>query len=475
MADRSDIERAVRAYRARVAALEAAYHRAVGPKRREAAQRLQRETQRAIDELRADLDDTTDRLTRRWVANHPAFLRLEAAARAELDAVTVEAVRAIQWSIAEAAQLGPEATDAMVGAQLPDDVPVGGAFGQVNTAAVEQLVGALQASSPLRRLPGLADEAITGMQRELVRGLASGAHSRTIGRRIAQTTGMPAARAATIARTEIHRSYRESGRLAMQANPMVDQWRWVAALGARTCAACWAMHGTLHSVGEPMGTHPNCRCSQVPVVGAANLRALGIDPPPPGPTGTELFAQQPQSVQLQILGPDRFREFRRGRLTLADTVQTRTSREWGTTRTVASTRRATENAAWRRAEQPATTVPRPRLSQRADVMERRGDAWHADWERAHVEMAPYGRRPAEYLIDNVHDPVKRGRQWSHQFDAIAGTTLRAPDEVPGDGTVRWWTTLVDADGQPRRVRIVANETTSEIFHAFTDPRGGPRP
>lgn len=279
-------------------------------------------------------------VTRRWVTNLRQYETLLAVAESGVDEVTTEAVRAIQWAIGESAQLGQPAATAMTTAAVGTEGPrlaTTGVFGQVNVGAITQLVGQLQTSSPLRALPGLGEEAVQQMQRELVRGLANGEHSRAIGRRIAKTTDIPAARAATIARTEIHRAYRESNRLAYQANPMVEQWRWYCDLSPRTCSSCWSMHGTLHDLGDPMGTHPNCRCTQLPVVDHARLRALGIDAPDVDyPTGEELFAKLPVADQREILGPGKLEAYQSGKITLADTVHVHESPEWGTTRSTAS-------------------------------------------------------------------------------------------------------------------------------------------
>jgi hypothetical protein len=38
------------------------------------------------------------------------------------------------------------------------------------------------------------------------------------------------------------------------------QWWWQSSLDKKTCAFCIAMHGTAHPLGEPMVSHPNCRC-----------------------------------------------------------------------------------------------------------------------------------------------------------------------------------------------------------------------
>lgn len=346
MARRADIERVVREYRQRLGVLEAEVARGVAPHRRILLDRLRDELGRFLTAV--DAAGIPERVTRRWVTSLPEYRALVAAAEQSLDALTAEAVRAIQWRIAEAAQLGADGASALTAASIGQ--PGSGmtaALGQVNVGAVTQLVGALQASSPLANLPRLTGAAIEQMTRELVRGLTNGTHSRVIGRRIAQATNMPAARAATIARTEIHRAYRESNRLAFQANTAVNAWRWQCQVGPGTCASCFAMHGTVHGLDEPMGSHPNCRCAMVPVVDNELVRSvLGIDVPDiEWPSGEQVFAQQPEAVQRSVLGAGKFEAYRDGRIQLGDTVRTTRTREWGTTRSVASLDQALKNAA----------------------------------------------------------------------------------------------------------------------------------
>jgi SPP1 gp7 family putative phage head morphogenesis protein len=333
VASRSDIERVAADYRARLAQIEAEYVRAVGPARRAALRRIRDELGRFMSAIA--VEGVPAAVTRRWVTNLDAYRRLVAVAEQELDAVSREAVQAIRWRIAEAATLAPEGADALVAASLGQPgASTAALFGQVNVGAITQLVGALQASSPLVALPGLTEKVVQQMMSELVRGLVNGTHSRVIGRRIMQATGMPATRAQVIARTEIHRAYRESSRMAFQANRAVNAWRWHASLGPRTCASCWAMHGTVHDLDEPMGSHPQCRCTMLPVIDAA--RALGFDAPTiHWPTGDEVFAAQPVDVQRAVLG-SKSDAYAEGRITLADTVHVRESVEFGTTRTVAS-------------------------------------------------------------------------------------------------------------------------------------------
>lgn len=342
---RSGIERAALEYRQRLLDLEATYLRDVGPARRRAEQRLRDAAGRFLEESRAA--GLPNRVTKRYVSNLAGWRRLQALAERELDAFTTEAVRAIEWRIAEAAQQGVDSGRRLTNIAFGESAnsPLAANFGQVNIGAVEQLIGQLQASSPLSSLPNLVAESVDVMRTELVRGMANGTNSKIVGRRIAKAANIPAHRAATIARTEMHRAYREANRMQYQANSMVNRWRWVAGLSPRTCAACWAMHGQIFDTDEPMGTHPNCRCSMVPMVNFDRLRAMGIDAPDPEfPTGAELFAKETAESQRRILGADKYAAFKKGDIGLNDVVKTTHTEEWGTTRTVASKAQALRTA-----------------------------------------------------------------------------------------------------------------------------------
>lgn len=335
----SRIELVVRSYRSELARLEAEYTRSVGPQRALLRARLRDAAGKFVRDARnAGLPA---RVTRRWVTNLPAYRELLAMAQAELDSLAAEAVRAIQWQIAESAQLGKPATDAMVLATLnanaTEAAALASSFGQVPTGAIRELVGQLQASSPLANLPRLNAEAVETMGRELVRGMVNGTNSRVIGRRIAAASDIPVARAQTIARTESHRAFRESSRLAMQANPVVQEWVWHADLSPRTCSACWSMHGEVFDTDEVMGSHPNCRCTMLPKV---TPPAWMDAPDVTYHTGEELFAELSGDAQREILGPGKYTAYSEGKITLRDTVRVTESDEWGVTRSTASLRDA---------------------------------------------------------------------------------------------------------------------------------------
>lgn len=147
---------------------------------------------------------------------------------------------------------------------------------------------------------------------------------RQVARRITQAFGTPPIKAQTIARTEMLHAYRSASIARYAENPLLSEWVWVAALDGRTCPTCWAMHGTIHPLSEPFGSHPNCRCAPMPVVPGAALPTPGVD----------LFAELAAEKQAAILGPGRKRLYDEG-VGLADMVRTADHPVYGVTRGLA--------------------------------------------------------------------------------------------------------------------------------------------
>lgn len=206
-------------------------------------------------------------------------------------------------------------------------------FNRLPVGAVQQLVGFTVSGSPLRALfDELGPGASKDVRKALLNGIVLGRGPRAIAREVKRTLGGNLVRALTIARTETLRSYREAGRLTYEENDdVVKGWRWVAAADRRTCAFCWAMDGTVHKLDEPMATHPNCRCTQVPVTKTlAELGIAGADVAQPAyKPGTERFAELDEAEQLQILGPAKFAAYRDKRITLTDLAGFRRDPRWG--------------------------------------------------------------------------------------------------------------------------------------------------
>ena len=114
-------------------------------------------------------------------------------------------------------------------------------------------------------------------------------------------------RAETIARTSMLTAHRDAALASRIANADVcTGWAWLASLSPRTCQVCISMHGTVfpHDSPGPLD-HPNGRCAAVPLTRYA-------PDGDPFKTGPDWFAEQPERVQRQILGPRRLAAYQRG-------------------------------------------------------------------------------------------------------------------------------------------------------------------
>lgn len=225
--------------------------------------------------------------------------------------------------------------------------PLGQVVNLLPTEALQGLVGQLQDGTPLaRHIAATFPAAQERVKELLITGLAAGKGPREIARKISQAleppTGKgqgkgPLAVALRTTRTEILRAHREATRENYAQHPGVVQgWIWLSSRGTHTCAACLAMDGTVHPISEPMGTHPNCRCTLLPWLS---------DDPPPTDTGEAWLERQSPKIQAEVLGrnapdPEAARAFREGRVRLADFVEERHSDVWGTSRTARTLERA---------------------------------------------------------------------------------------------------------------------------------------
>ena len=209
----------------------------------------------------------------------------------------------------------------------------------------------------------LGEQAIRGVTESLNAGLVMGHNPRKIARAMRDAAGMPLTRALTISRTETLRAYREGSR-AWYNSPgrahLLNGWTWISAADANTCASCWAQHGKVYPLDQPMATHPNCRCTLAPAT--KSWEELGYGPTPEDvrvPTGDELFARLPAHHQRKVLGRRGYNDYKIQRTKLGDYVQHRQHPRWGKSTSKASARQAEKNAEARRAGIEQASVPTP--------------------------------------------------------------------------------------------------------------------
>lgn len=222
----------------------------------------------------------------------------------------------------------------VVQSQLPQDAAsLDLAWRWIDPAALDAIVERTTqrihaASSPLSRV--VEDR----MKRELVRGLASGVNPRvTASRIVSRCRGEflgGYARAERIARTETLDALRAATMAAERGNSVAAEWMWMASLSARTCPACWGMHGSRHPLDEPGPADHQCgRCARVTV--AKRWRDLGIDLDEPAdatPDAGAVYAALTPEQQRAILGPARHDAYLAGDYPLSSWSQTRTNDGW---------------------------------------------------------------------------------------------------------------------------------------------------
>jgi SPP1 gp7 family putative phage head morphogenesis protein len=235
--------------------------------------------------------------------------------------------QAIEASLAQSYEL--------MGAAVGNVPGVNISFHRLPKLAVENLAGFLADGSPLSSiLSALSADAVSVVRASLINGVVSGQGVREIARGMREALGGNLRRAQVLARTEVLRAYRETSRQTYSANrDVLNGWRWHSALDRRTCAICYAMHGTLHGFNETLNDHPQGRCVMLPET--KSYRELGLDIPDdrrPVESGESRFAKLTAEQQQAVLGRGAYERYRAGKLKLPDLVGERVDPKWGLVR-----------------------------------------------------------------------------------------------------------------------------------------------
>lgn len=197
--------------------------------------------------------------------------------------------------------------------------------------ALRSLVGFTGDGAPVRALlDRLGPAAGARIRDSLLQGVALGWHPERIATTLRDDFAGGLTQALTTSRTEIMRAYREGTSAAYQENDdVLTGWIWNAACTPRTCAMCWAMHGSVHPFTERLDDHPNGRCVALPAV----KQISGLRPQWLPETGVSQFAKLPPDTQRNILGP-LYEPYASGQIGLADVVGRKYDPEWGSMRFV---------------------------------------------------------------------------------------------------------------------------------------------
>ena len=292
-----------------------------------------------------------EEITQSWLFQEQRYRSLLRQTQVAYESAAATAAGRVGVTQGQVAQLGLDAAQALTSTLVPPSIPL--SWSLLPASTIEAFAGFASDGSPLRSLfDALGPEASANIRRSLIRGIGLGYNPRKIAAEITRMNGLALTRALTISRTEVLRAYRQSQSDSYVRNKDILRGKmWHAQLDDRTCPICASQHGTIAGLNEVMGTHPNCRCSWVPVTKSwAELGYSDIaDTNPEIEPGPSWLARQPMERQVAILGRGRQAAYASGRLTLPDMVGRRTDRRWGPTRYVVPLGRSLERAARRAA------------------------------------------------------------------------------------------------------------------------------
>lgn len=298
----------------------------------------------AWDDVAGDLDAALSeladqagdgRITRKAVIRSERLRKALDAIRVSLDELFEQSGQSAVERLGDIVDQAGTMQESLIANQLPDsERAIVNGWSRVDQRQIAAIVTRTTEQITKLSYP-LSDEATAVMRRELFRGLAGGKNPRDVAAKMLKRTegtfngGL--SRALTIARTETLDAHRAAAGVADAANAdILEGWIWTASLSARTCSACWGMHGTLFPLTQagPEG-HQNCRCARVPKT--KPWADLGFDieePPSLMPDASTVFDGLPETTQREILGPRRLDAWKTGDYPIDSWATKRTNDDW---------------------------------------------------------------------------------------------------------------------------------------------------
>jgi hypothetical protein len=194
-------------------------------------------------------------------------------------------------------------------------------FPVLNRDAVETMVGYLGNGAPLNTLLKQDyPDALAGLTRALVNGMARGLGPAQVAREMADGMGMGLERAMLIARTEINRAYRAASIQQYRESRVVSGFRRLVKRET-ACMACLLLDGQTFDLAEELSDHPRGKCVAIPLV-------IG-GPSPRWQTGKEWFNTLTAAEQRERMGAERYTAWKDGTFRLDALARMSHSDVWG--------------------------------------------------------------------------------------------------------------------------------------------------
>lgn len=282
--------------------------------------RIYESLNRQLRELQRDIEQAQragKTVNRDWLRRSFRYQQLIRQAKAEINGYSTSVSRLIEAQQRRAIDLGQSHATSLIETALPEIT-----FARLPTEAIEEIVGTLANGSPLSKiLDRLGRETAQQLKEVLVTGLALGKGAARLGQELRSVVDIPRWKALQIARTETLRAYRQSTLQTYAENSdVLDGWIWTSTLSTRTCAACWALHGTFFPLSKQFfPSHVSCRCTSIPSVKGVKTNVQ---------SGSVAFANLPVQQQQTILGPSRYEMYASG-TALDDFVILTRDKDWG--------------------------------------------------------------------------------------------------------------------------------------------------
>jgi hypothetical protein len=126
----------------------------------------------------------------------------------------------------------------------------------------------------------------------LTLGLSLGSSVRDIASQVTQALDEPRWRSITIAATEMYQAYNSTLLENYRTNAhVITGWVWICKFDG-SCAACVALHGTVHRLSETLHDHCHGKCTPAGYRDGMDLPQSGVD----------WFYEQDEAVQREVMG-----------------------------------------------------------------------------------------------------------------------------------------------------------------------------